>query len=82
MGKKIFTITRSTDKEDHLSALSIFAAIVDEKESAIINSNRKVVKRLMEFLWGVWDGENVSRMVVQGVSHKYVLYIHVFIYVS
>ena len=41
---------KSTDKEDHLSALAILAAIVDEKESEIINSNRKVVKRLMKFL--------------------------------
>ena len=41
---------KSKDKEDHLSALATLAAIVDEKESEIINSNKKVVKYLMKTL--------------------------------
>ena len=38
----------SPDKTEHLAALSSLAGIVNEEESEIINSNKKVVKHLMK----------------------------------
>ena len=41
---------KSKDKDNHLTALAGLAAIIDEEESEIINSNKKVVKHLMKVL--------------------------------
>ena len=41
---------KSKDKDEHLTALAGLAAIINEEESDIINSNRKVVKHLMKVL--------------------------------
>ena len=40
----------STNKTYHVAALASLAGIIDEEESEIINSNKKVVKHLMKVL--------------------------------
>ena len=41
---------KSSNKNEHLAALSSLAGIINEEESEIINSNKKVVKHLMRVL--------------------------------
>ena len=47
----------SPDKTEHLAALSSLAGIVNEEESEIINSNKKVVKHLMKVFRKGLDSE-------------------------